>query len=425
MKLFQKLLCTTLALLMTFALTGVSASASEELSGELVFWSWSEGETKGLAEAFNQEYPNITIKFVPVNSADYLTKFQTALVSSSELPDVALLEIDQRGAMVALDCWENLEAEPYNFDRSIVYPQILPVMTNARDEVVGFERELNPSGLSYKRELAKQWLGTDDPDEVGALIPDWGAFIELGASVAQESDGKVKFVSGLSDVVSTLKSQYTDTVFDGDKVYATKYFEYNLDIMIRINNAGIAGKLQTYSPAWNASYLDEEHLFYHAAPWSAAFCIKANDPDSEGRWGVCTPPLKGYSFGGTAYGIPQNAKNKDLAWAFICWATSESGLKACEEVVGAIVSVESYYANGFPGTPDPYFGGINVNEFLMEKCAPTMVIRSMNTYDVVLGDVMTLMADMITNDSSMTTEQAVGIAVQEMTNKLPPNLTIE
>lgn len=404
----------------------VESTAPEGTAGEIVFWSWSESETQGLADRFNQQYPDIAVKFVPVDSASYLTKFQTALVSNSELPDVALQEVDARGALFALDCWENLEAAPYNFDRSVVYPQILPVMTNDRDEVIGIERELNPSGMLYKRELTKEYLGTDDPDEVGALISDWDKFIELGGQVAEKSGGSVKFVAGLSDMVSILKAQYVDPVFDGDKAYATQYFQKNLDILIRLNNANTVGKLQTYSPAWNTSFVEDEYIFYPCAPWTGEWILKANDPDGAGRWGVTTAPVKGYSFGGTAYGIPSGAKNKDLAWTFINWAAcTDDGTDACAQVVGAIVSRQENYKDGYPNDPDPYFSGQNANAYLMEKAAPGMEIRPLSQYDVSLTDVLTLVADMIANDSSLTTEAAVEYAVTELTNKLPANMTVE
>jgi multiple sugar transport system substrate-binding protein len=327
--------------------------------------------------------------------------------------------------MFSLDCWENLEAPPYNFDRKVVFPQILPVMTNSRNEVIGIERELNPSGLIYKRPLALRYLGTQEPDEVGALIGDWDKFIALGEEIARESGGRVKMVAGLGDMTSILQAQYVEPVFEGDAIYATKYFTKILDVLVRISRGNMAGKLQTYSPAWNQSFLDETYIFYPCAPWTAQWILKPNDPDSAGRWGVTTAPGKGYSFGGTAYGIPANAKNKARAWKFIQWATTtEDGVAACADVVGAIVSLEAAYAGGFPSEPDPSFAGQNSNGYLMEKAAPTMEIRVVHQYDVVLTDILTLIAESIANNPAITTEQAVQSALVELKNKLPPGANI-
>lgn len=396
-------------------------------SGEIVVWAWSESEINGLAEKFNQVYPNIKVKFVPVDSSQYLSKFQNALVTGGEVPDVILQEIGDRGAMFALDAFENLEAAPYNFDRSIVFPQILPVMTNSRDEVVGIERELNPSGICYKRDLAAKYLGTEDPEELAAKLSDWDKFIAEGERIAKETNGEVQMVAGFGDLQRILQNQYNKPVFEDNIAYATEYFTYNFELLIRMMKAGMVGKLVTYDPAWNSSYVDKDnYIIYPCAPWSPTWIVKANDPDGEGRWGITTAPVQGYSFGGTAYGIPKNAKNKDLAWKFIQWATTtDEGAKAAEEVIGAIVSRQATYKDGYNWAPDSYFKGQIPNAVLMEKAAPTMEIRPLSQFDVVLNDVFSLVIESIANNPNITLEEAVQTALTEMRNKLPAEMKVE
>jgi multiple sugar transport system substrate-binding protein len=298
-------------------------------------------------------------------------------------------------------------------------------MTNDRDEVVGIERELNPSGMIYKRKLTEQYLGTQDPDEVGKIVSDWDKMFELGNRINKESGGKVKLFAGLNDILKILREQYAEPVFEGNDVNATKYFESIIPKLLRARKEDVVGKTMTYSPAWNATFLDETTIFYPAAPWTAQWILKPNDPNGEGRWGVTTAPEKGFSWGGTAYGIPSGAKNKELAWKFIEWATcTDEGTKACEEVVGAIVSRKANYANGFPETPDPYFAGQSPNAYLMKKAAPTMKIRQGNQYDVLLVDVLNLITDMIDNDPGLTLDKAVSVAVEELKNKLPEDMNV-
>ncbi|MDR2102514.1 MAG: extracellular solute-binding protein, partial [Treponema sp.] len=366
------------------------------------------------------------IKFVPTDSAGYLTKFQTALMAGTELPDVALQESGWRGALFALDCWENLEAAPYNFDRSVVFPQILPTMVNSRNEVIGIERELNPSGLIYKRPLAKKWLGTDDPDQVGALISDWDKFIEVGKKLVKDSNGAVKMFAGLDEIVNITRYQYTDPVFEGSKAYVTKFFTSQLDLLLKAHKENLIGKVRNNTPAWNQSFLEDAYIFYPAAPWTAQWQLKPNDPDSKGRWGMTTAPVRGYNYGGTAYGIPAKAKNKAQAWTFIKWATTTNeGIQACMDVVGAIVSLQSAYAKGFPQKPDPYFAGQDSNAYLMEKANPTMKIRPVSQYDTLLSDVLTLVSVAVANDEITSVDQGVKLAVTEMKNRLPSTVTVE
>jgi multiple sugar transport system substrate-binding protein len=405
---------------------GRKEAGGDATTGEIVFWSWSESETQGLAERFNAQYPDIKIKFVPSDSSGYLTKFQTALMAGTELPDVALQEVGFRGAIFALDCWEDLEKAPYNFDRSLVFPQILPLMTNSRNEIIGIERELNPSGMIYKRPLAKRWLGTDDPDQVGALIGDWDKFIEAGKKVVKDSNGQVKMIFGLDGIANVSRYQYIDPVFEGNKASVTRYFNWQLDLLMKVYKEDLAGKIRYNSPAWNQSFLDDTYIFYQAAPWTAQWQLKPNDPDGQGRWGMTTAPVRGYSWGGTAYGIPSKAKNKAQAWTFINWATTTNeGIQACQDVVGAIVSLRSVYAGGYPQKPDPYFAGQDSNAYLMEKSNPTMKIRPLSQYDVLLSDVLGLMSESIANGEVANLDQGVRTAVGEIKNRLPPSMTVE
>ena len=404
---------------------GNGDSASQ--SGEIVIWAWSESEINGLAAKFNEVYPDIKVKFVAVESSGYLAKLQNALVTGGEVPDVTLQEIGERGAMFALDIWENLEAAPYNLDRNIFYPQVLPTMLNNSGQIVGIERELNPSGICYKRDLALKYFGTDDPDLLGEKISDWEKLIAEGERIVSETNGKVKLFAGLGDLEAILYSQYSEPVFTNDSADATGYFGYNLDIMLRMYQGGMVGNIQMWSPAWNGSYIDpENYILYPCAPWSPVWVVKANDPEGAGRWGITTAPLRGYSYGGTAYGILKNAKNKDLAWTFIEWATTtEEGTKDSAEVLGAIVSRQANYANGFPAMPDDYFAGQSTNLYLMEKALPTMLIRELSQYDVVLRDVTNFVIEGIYNNPDITLNELLDTAFAEMKNKLPAEIAIK
>jgi multiple sugar transport system substrate-binding protein len=261
---------------------------------------------------------------------------------------------------------------------------------------------------------------------VGALISDWDKVLAAGKKVDSDSNGTVKMFAGLDDLLNITRYQYADAVFEGNKAYITKFFTSQIDLALKFHKANLVGKIRSSTPAWNQSFLDDTYLFYYAAPWTAQWQLKPNDPDSKGRWGMTTAPVRGYSLGGTAYGIPSKAKNKAQAWTFIKWATTTNeGVQACMDVVGAIVSLKSAYANGFPQKPDPYFAGQDSNAYLMEKANPTMKIRALSQYDTLLSDVLTLISVSIANNEITSVEQGVRQAVTEMKNRLPSSIIVE
>lgn len=399
--------------------------APEDYVGEIEIWSWSESEVQTLAENFNAVYPNVKIKYVPIDNGDVTMKLQTAAASGGNFPDVAYVELNTRGQLLAMDIWEDLTQEPYNFDKSMVFQPLLAMETTQDGRVVCIDREYNPSGFVFRRSLAEEYLGTDDRDEIYGMISDWDKFVETGKKVLEASGGKVYMLAGLDDINWMLANQYGEEVFSDNTAYLTKYFTHMLTPMVKIRDAGIAGMMKRWTPAWNSSYRDSNVLIYEYAPWSASAAIKANAPDTSGDWSVIEATGGPYIMGGTAYGIPKEAKNKELAWLFIQWTLlTEDGMKACEEDLGSIGPMESYYDDR-QETPDEFFNGQDVNKFLLDEIAPKLKLRSVNQYDRVLDEVMGLVIERLQSDNSFDFDSALAYAIEEASNKLPAEMTVE
>lgn len=406
-----------------------STSATEakegDLSGEIEIWSWSESEIKTLDENFRAIHPNVKLKYIPVDNGDVNVKLQVAAASDGDFPDIAYQEVMTRGKILSMDIWEDLAAEPYNMDKSMVFDPLLNFMETDDGKILGVDREFNPSGFVYRRSLAKEYLGTDDPAEVSALISDWDKFVETGKKVKEKSGGKVSMLAGLDDINWMLAGQYTDTVFEGDKAHLTPYFTHMFTPMVKIRDAGVASVMKRWTPAWNASYNEGNVLIYEYAPWSGTAALKTNAPDTSGDWTVIEATGGPYTMGGTAYGIPKNAKNKDLAWEFINWTLlTPEGTKACVEDLGVVAPYKAFY-NPIPEYQDPFFNNQDVNKFLLENVASKMELRRVHENDGVLNEVMGMMMDTIVADPSITLEKAVQLSIDECKNRLPANTVID
>lgn len=154
-------------------------------SGErkkLVLWTWAPGQFNKVQEAFLASHPDADWQFeeVVVSVEDYLTKLQQGYASGGDMPDILMAEMGWRGSAFALDIWENLEAEPYNFDRSVLLDSTISSITNAEDQVIGIENALNPAFMMYKKDLAREYLGTDDKEELESMFQTYDDYIEWG-----------------------------------------------------------------------------------------------------------------------------------------------------------------------------------------------------------------------------------------------------
>ncbi|MBM3701994.1 MAG: extracellular solute-binding protein [Actinobacteria bacterium] len=392
----------------------------DEASGVVTIWYWDQAGFETMWNKFTEVYPNVELNYVALNSADYLDKIQTSITGGLELPDILLGEIDPRGKLLTFDIWENLDAEPYNVDRSKLMDFVVPLGTNPEGELAGIDNLMCPAGLAYKAPLAKEYFGTDDPDELSAMLPDWDTFIEEGKEVKEKSGGSVYMFATIFDAWRVLFGQNPQPMFDGNKLINIDVFEEVFTRVVEMMDAGLLDALATWSPSWFSSFTDDNHVFYPCSSWGPQFVIQPNDPDSEGRWRVMVPPEGGYYYGGTIWGVWNESKVKDAAWAYINWTIFGDGADVYREELGYFVPRKDLYAGEFDYSPydDPYFGGQNVKELLFKTIAPELQVRPVTKYDESVNDVINLVLLQIEKEG-ITADEALQNFKAELPNMIP------
>jgi multiple sugar transport system substrate-binding protein len=398
-----------------------SVKKPEDYKGTVSVWFWDSSYFDKLTTEFNKVYPNIKIEFTNVNSEDYTQKVQTTLASGGELPDIVMADVGFRGKLLTYDIFDNLEQAPYNFDKSKVFDYTIPNVTSPKGEIVAVENAVNPAALAYRRDLAKEYFGTDDRKELEAMFPSTDALISKGQEVVQKSGGKVHLFAGLNDVYTILNGQNTTPIVKDGEVQATDRMKGTFETIAKIRDAGIADKLAMYSPEWNASMAAGKYIFYPAAIWSTAFVIKPNDTEGEGKWGLMMPPGGPFSYGGTCLGITKDSKNKELAWKFIEWALlTKEGAKVNKELIDVFIPLkEAYDDPQFASKTDSYFGGQDLGKFWLEEAVPQIKLPDLTPYDQVINESSNLILNLMNSDTSVTADQAIEKYVIEVKNKLP------
>lgn len=403
---------------------GTPATANPaDATGTMTIWYWDQPGFQIMWDEFTKVYTNAKLNYVAVNSAEYLQKIQTSLAAGTDLPDLLLGEMNPRGKLLSLDIWDNLLAAPYNVDASKLMGFCVPLGSNAKGELCGIDNLMSPAGIAYKANLAKEYFGADDPAALQALLPDWNTFIEKGKEVKEKSGGKVFMFTCLGDALGIIAGQDPTPIYqDGKFVNIDKVYGKQFDMAVKLRDAGIVDKIGTWSPAWNASFSLDNHIFYPAASWAPQFVIVPNDKDSMGRWRIMIPPEGGYYSGGTIWGVWKNSKVKDITWGYINWTIFGDGVDVYREKLGYFVPRKDLYAEGkydYSNDGDKYFGGQNVKELFFKTIAPTVNPKPITEYDSQVGDVFNLILATIEKDSTVTAASALESFVQELHNKIP------
>lgn len=365
-----------------------------DISAEVTHWVWGDYEIRG-ASKLGEYYPNLKVNYVSVPNDEYEKKVLTAVQSGTDLPDVINIESAARGQFNNMGIFERLDAEPYNLDTSQLVDFAVPLMQNVDGEIVCVQVDNCVGGYAYNRELAKKYFGTDDPAELEKLFPTLDAFVEQSAAVAGNPDGDVMF-AGIDDIYAAVCNLFAPAepfVKDG-KMNTDVSVLPTYEFIEKMEAAGVVGEYIAWTPAWNTSFAQNNIIFTQAPTWYVSFVIKENDPDSMGKWGLMTPPGGGFSNGGTAYGIPQGAKeeNKMAAWTYIKWLTmSQEGADSFFEAHATPTLYKPAYSTElYKGEADPYFGGENLTEKFMQISEnPNTVARPVTVYDLTIKDANT------------------------------------
>lgn len=409
------------------ASTASSASAESApapaANSKINIWCWDKSDSRAEMHDLFTKDTGIAVELTAVESKDMTQKLQTTLAAGGEMPDIAWLEATFRGKLLSLNIWEDITKDPYNFDKGNVLDYLIPLETSEDGRYVGPECP-SVAGMAYKRDLAKEYFGTDDPAELEKMFPDWNSFMKAGQTVQEKSQKKVFMLSSLGAAGIMLKGQSTESFIQGDKLNLEVGMKPILERLIDFKSMGVCDVLDFSSPEEGASYAGNDHIFYPCANWSVVFTIKSNDKEGTDRWGFMLPPGGAFPWGGTVMGVPQKAVNKQDAVTYIKYFFgSEEGAIHQRDFKGNFSPYKPLYEQkDFYSAADPYFKGQDVLQDISQRVLPNIKgVRLPSKYDQDIDDVYNLAIKSInaSDGASITADEIIAQMKDDLINKQP------
>lgn len=367
LKRMKKFAAIGLSSLLALSLAACSGNdTSSKTSGKdekitLDFWTFGSTGYEDLAKEYEKENPNIKIKVKASETADHHDALFTALSAGSGAPDITMLEIDQFDRFkVAQDRFENL----YDLGAKDVKDQYLEWKWKSGenqdgDFLFGLPTDIGPKGLYYRTDVFEKAGLPTDPQEVANLINSPEAFEKAGLQVKEKT--KLPFV----DSIEMAYRAYLDSA---KTAYLTPDNKLNLgadsevkkayDYAIRLNELGIIGKYDMWTPEWANAVNKGEFAAELGAGWLKGW-MEGNAPDAVGKWRVATLPTEfAANWGGSYIAVPSETKHSQEAYDFIEWLVSpENQLKSFQSH-GLFPSAQSVYdMEEFKTNADEFFGG--------------------------------------------------------------------
>lgn len=380
------------------AMTGSAAEVetNTDLSGTLEVWGWTT-DPEYQIEAFEKAYPNVTVNYTMIGT-DYDTKMQTIVDNRTEGPDVFYADVKTVKNYIESDAWETLNADPYNIDVSDSEDYTVKLGSDSDGNVKALSYQATPGGFWYKRDLAKKYLGTDDPDEISEMLSTTDGMLDVAEKLKEGSNGETHMFASYKDLWQFANYGMRSLAWvDGDKFQMDDYIPEFFDLAKTVRDNGYDAKIDTWSEAWYASCADDSVFGYAEPTWGLQYVIQTGAPDSEGNWGLASMPAA-YFNGGSYLGIYQESQNKELAAEYVKFVcTNKDFLTQYANDKGDYTSLKSVnkgIADG--GYEEPWCAGQNTFKFFsdqMDKINTDIVTK----YDDTIGNLMLNNVDLYLN----------------------------
>ena len=390
-----------------------SAGSSESVAkagDKLVVWTLA-ADLQQFAGRYSEQ-TGVEVETIVIEPADYPTKVQTALMGGEKEPDIIVGEPQMLEDFYTNGFFANLDelgAKDYE-------GQIVDYVWKVGQDAEGIQRaisyQITPAGIYYRRDIAKEVFGTDDPDEIGKKFADYDTILQTAQTLKDAgyrifaSDSEINYFSGDSAWVvngelnvSDARFEYMDLVVslyqDDLTAYANQWSTPWFQAMsgdVPILTAAIQNYEDDSVNVWDAATFDEATadlerttVFAYGLPSWGVLTMRDNVGETSGKWGVCAGPAYGFG-GGTYIGISSLSARKELAWDFIkfCTLNEDTADWWIEASQGDTVSLISAL-NKHKDDENAIYGGEKLYAFWLEQ-AKGIDYSKVTKYDKVIGD---------------------------------------
>lgn len=380
-----------------------------------------EGKTLNIA-VWNEEFKNyfekylqdkmpegVTVNFKITENKDnaYQNKLDEDLpkneaASADDKIDMFLFEADY--ALKYVNSEYTLDVKSLGLtdeDLSGMYQYTKDVCTTQDDAKLlkGVSWQATPGLYAYRRSIAKDVLGTDDPAKVQEALADWTKFDEVAAKAA---DKGYKMLSGYDDAYRTFSNNVSAPwVNDNNEIIIDDNIMKWVDQTKTYTDKGYNNKTSLWSDAWAADQGPDGKVFgFFYSTWGINFTLAGNSlavkekdggklevgNGGYGDWAVCYGP-QAYFWGGSWLAAAKGTDNAtlvgDVMRAFCC--DKDFGVqftKDTQDYYNNEAAMKELAASDFKSD---FLGGQNHIALFVET-APKIDMSKISIYDQGLNE---------------------------------------
>ena len=346
----KKLLAILLAALMLLSVVGCSnqkpAENTPAKQGKVFnIYAWNE-EFKGFFETYYKVPEGVTVNWIinPSDNGVYQQKLDEALLKQAnaaddEKIDLFLAEADYIGKYVDSNYTMDITSFGYK-NASTMYDYTIKAATDKNGVCKGVSFQCCPAAVIYRKSIAKDVLGTDDPAEVQKAIDSWEKF---DAVAAQAKEKGYYMTASFAETFRAFSNNCTMPWVDANNKLQ---FDPQITAWMDQTENYIKNGYTLTAGVWDAEktnqmFKDGKTMCFFGPAWYYNFCMNnAMDPEKGcvGDWCIVKGP-QAYFWGGTwllaATGSDNTEMLKDI---FETFTTNE-------DVCSKLVSEQNQFPN--------------------------------------------------------------------------------
>lgn len=378
---------------------------------ELVIWTLAD-DLEDFGKRY-EEQTGVKVTTVVIEPANYPTKVQTALLGGETEPDIIVGEPKMLDDFYDAGFFEDLD----QFGAQDYADQIVDYVWQVGQSDDGVQRaisyQITPAGIYYRRDIAKDVFGTDDPEEIGKLFADYPTILDTAQKL---KDAGYRIFA--SDAEMSVFSGDSAWVVDGELNVSQARYDF-MDLCVDLYQNDLTAYANQWSTPWYQAMagevpiltadvqnyaddsvdvwadadafeeatkdLDKTEVFAYGLPAWGVLTMRDHVGDTSGLWGVCAGPASGFD-GGTYIGISSQSERKELAWDFVkfCTLNEETADWWIEFSQGDTVSLKSALEKHKDDANEIY-GGQKLYSFWLEQ-AKNIDTSKVTRYDQAIGD---------------------------------------
>ncbi len=369
-KAVAKIMTTLLSVATLGAVALSGAACGGKGDNTLVYWCFDEAMRRQVERFYpSEEERGYKIEIEVMTLDNMLSKLDSGLRTGKNLPDVVALEGASFKRYIDGKLMENLdELKEFTSD---MYDYTVEAATAEDGHLYAMATNVTPGVFAYRRSIAKEVFGTDEPAEIQKHFDSWEQFLDSAQALKQKD---YKVLSSYMDIAKVFFGGREKGWVDGDNKLVidgslTEGTDSLMETARSLKTNDYSNETAENTGAWFSDISGKKVFGYFQATWGIYSNLERNSTSassgetSYGDWAICEGPSNFFE-GGTFHAVVKGTDMQKQAKEFVkffstdknylkTWAKENSDFMNSKSAMRELAE-DTTYTNKFLGGQNPY-----------------------------------------------------------------------